>query len=425
MPIPGIDANGNPVPFKADVQDFSGNTQTDLTNAYKQLYAAELARQPERKTSGLERTAANWLLPAMGAIEILATKGKSTGNQYLQSANDIRTRKTRDYGNWLDRVNQISGAMQNLQQSDYQAAQTGELQRKAKLASDQQAAIEEAMSGIAEGPDAKERRRAAILNTYAKYDPESFLKYSVEKAPTAFLPAVPTTTEQDSGLEYLRGQYHKLKDTAPEAAQAYAKQYWQERQSRAPAVPQTGATTNNLMAIDQRINQDPIIKKFQSQLSAADVVKQGLMMKNPIMDQAIKTQLARMMGEVGAMSNQDIERFGGSKSIQERIDQALGTATGGILSEDNRQYLLALTDTFQQSIGRQNNERLDAQAKKYGTIFKIPDDDLNFVTEPYKYSGMLETADSPMVKMAKEALADPNAPAAAKANARLVLGIKE
>lgn len=108
-------------------------------------------------------------------------------------------------------------------------------------------------------------------------------------------------------------------------------------------------------------------KKLTERLQYADAADEAMRLAeagNAIGSEAAKTQIARLAGEVGALSNQDINRFGGSKAIGARINQAAQQAYDGTLTKENAKFMRQIVEGFQVSIRRQKKVRLKKFASK-------------------------------------------------------------
>lgn len=115
------------------------------------------------------------------------------------------------------------------------------------------------------------------------------------------------------------------------------------------------------------LNQDPVIKKKASVLSAADDIENLLNAANPVADNAIPTYMARLAGEVGALSEADKKPFGGSQSLLSQLNQTISNATAGKLTDENRQFVRSLVATIRKSsentINRRKIEIVDQKSR--------------------------------------------------------------
>ena len=101
-------------------------------------------------------------------------------------------------------------------------------------------------------------------------------------------------------------------------------------------------------------------KKLTERQQYADSAQETLNLAkngNPISAEAAKTQIARLAGEVGVLTDRDVERFGGSKAITARVAQAAQQAQDGTLTEENAKYLQGIVDAFRTAVTNQKRER--------------------------------------------------------------------
>lgn len=82
-------------------------------------------------------------------------------------------------------------------------------------------------------------------------------------------------------------------------------------------------------------------------LYAAQNAISALNSGSAIADQAVQVMLGRASGDVGALSNQDVARYAGSKALGERVQQALTLWETGRLTEANRADLVLVAQTYE------------------------------------------------------------------------------
>lgn len=102
--------------------------------------------------------------------------------------------------------------------------------------------------------------------------------------------------------------------------------------------------TNKALGIKKEFDQNT--RKDFERYTAANNALALLKSDLPIADEASKTQLARLSGEVGNLTEQDLARFGGSKDLKERASQLFKTASEGKLTPGNRRQLVRIADEF-------------------------------------------------------------------------------
>lgn len=147
--------------------------------------------------------------------------------------------------------------------------------------------------------------------------------------------------------------------------------------------------------VTNKFNADKAVTKAQQSLDAANTIRDLATSGNPIASAAIPTYMARMSGEVGNLSEADKKPFGGSRAMLERMQAAFQQAATGTLTEDNKQYILGITDLIE----KRSNVNLDALAKTRSEQYSAADPRMSS-DEIYK-----------MLRGEKPTLAPPPAPA--------------
>jgi hypothetical protein len=126
---------------------------------------------------------------------------------------------------------------------------------------------------------------------------------------------------------------------------------------------------DELAKIGNGLASDPIIKKKREVLDAANYVEAALAKQNPVMDEALKTQMARMAGEVGAMSNQDIARFSGSADFRNQLNRLVSKVTTGKMTAEDRAWMMEIAKTSKNMAAAMLDKTLDKMSKKYISIY--------------------------------------------------------
>lgn len=114
----------------------------------------------------------------------------------------------------------------------------------------------------------------------------------------------------------------------------------------------------------KQFNSDKVVQKSQDRLASAEAAQYVLQSGNPIGDEAVKTFLARASGEVGTLTDQDAARFGGSKALTSRLKAVAEQYNTGMLTDENRNYLMQLTETFKKSAQNAVEKRADNLANQ-------------------------------------------------------------
>lgn len=109
------------------------------------------------------------------------------------------------------------------------------------------------------------------------------------------------------------------------------------------------------------------VKKLTEREQYGDAAQETLNLAkagNPIASEAAKSQLARLSGEVGVLTDYDVARFGGSKAWKERVSQAVQQASDGTLTAKNAAFLQEIIDSFKGSLARQKQKRAGVFVEK-------------------------------------------------------------
>lgn len=107
--------------------------------------------------------------------------------------------------------------------------------------------------------------------------------------------------------------------------------------------------------------------KLDDRLAYANSAEETLSLAaqgNAIAAEAAKTQIARLSGEVGNLTEQDVQRFGGSKAISARLEQAATQLASGTLTPQNQAYLMQIVSAFKTALTRQKQLIASSFAKR-------------------------------------------------------------
>lgn len=119
-------------------------------------------------------------------------------------------------------------------------------------------------------------------------------------------------------------------------------------------------TIGNINKLQETFNKDKVAVKALEGINSAEDAEALLDSNTPIGDEAVKRSLARLSGEVGVLTDQDVKAFGGSKSAQDRLNQSVKQLIDGKLTEENRKYMKTILNVFK----NRRSEQLDKQAVK-------------------------------------------------------------
>lgn len=196
--------------------------------------------------------------------------------------------------------------------------------------------------------------------------------------------------DRDYTMDKGEAELLKLKSEANEN-NANASKYYNDAKKE-----KEGSKRNDmfLSKIDNTLRNDTFVKNYTDQLGYAGNTVSLLMSDNPVANQAAKTQLARLSGEVGVLTDRDIERFGGSKAVMSKAKQAATEALNGKLTYENRQFLLAVAQRFEENARLKLDERLNNIALGQSTAFGIPYESIMPLIQSYG-SGKMASPSTP------------------------------
>lgn len=126
---------------------------------------------------------------------------------------------------------------------------------------------------------------------------------------------------------------------------------------------ETDRTIKRQTNLQDQYNKDKVVVDALKGLAAADAVEGLLNSNTPISDEAAKSQMARLSGEVGVLTDKDVERFGGSKAWKAQVQQSIERAKNGRLSAENKKYLY-------EAVRILRKVRQDSLAKRKAVIAK-------------------------------------------------------
>jgi hypothetical protein len=115
---------------------------------------------------------------------------------------------------------------------------------------------------------------------------------------------------------------------------------------------------NNIEHLQNNFNKDKLVLKANEGLNAADDAMSLLESNTPISDQAVQRSLARLSGEVGVLTDQDVAAFGGTKSISGKLAQSIEQMKSGKLTPENKQFMKEIINVFK----KRREEQLDQRA---------------------------------------------------------------
>jgi hypothetical protein len=131
----------------------------------------------------------------------------------------------------------------------------------------------------------------------------------------------------------------------------------------------------NIGDLQNSFNKDKTVVGANEGIAAAKLAESLLLSNTPIADEAIKRQLARLSGEVGVLTDQDVNSFGGSKAIQEKVAQSIQQMYNGRLTDTNRKFMGDLVKVMKLRREEMIRERADHYAKQGAVRLGSSDDD--------------------------------------------------
>lgn len=175
-------------------------------------------------------------------------------------------------------------------------------------------------------------------------------------------------------------------------------------------------------SLDEKIRNDPVVLKQSQVFSAAEDLKRLLTSNNPIGAEAFGTKMAKLSGEVGNLAIQEQMQYKGSQAAWSRFKQAIQKLKSGTLTEENKRYALEIVSMYLNTASNVRNERLRAIMNSHAYEKNIPVKDLYPIAESYGWSAPVTNYISPeKIRLAREAINDPNASDAVKAKAKSIL----
>jgi len=140
----------------------------------------------------------------------------------------------------------------------------------------------------------------------------------------------------------------------------------------------------DLAKITDLAYKNPLIKENNKLYTAAQKAEALVTPNIAFATEGTKALVARMMSEVGVLSDYDIRRFSGRRDIPSRAKQQFELMTTGKWSEVNHEELMIII----QSVKKMSSGRLDAQISKMaeGGAFRytIPEKDVRRAIEEVK-----------------------------------------
>jgi hypothetical protein len=103
-------------------------------------------------------------------------------------------------------------------------------------------------------------------------------------------------------------------------------------------------------------NKRKVVSGTKDKLSSAKDALELLRSENPIADSASKRSLARLSGEVGVLTDKDVEDFAGSQAALRRLNAMAKRFADGTFTDADRQDMIGLTEVLTKVQKRKLNE---------------------------------------------------------------------
>lgn len=129
-------------------------------------------------------------------------------------------------------------------------------------------------------------------------------------------------------------------------------------------------------------NKDPGVRKLRERQDMADNAEALLSMSNPVADEAVGTQLARMAGEVGNLTEGDISRFKGSQDIVAKARRFATRNLTGRIPESDRKDLQDMVRVFKAKNRESDARAAEKFSKQYGNAYGMEEGELREVLTP-------------------------------------------
>jgi hypothetical protein len=115
------------------------------------------------------------------------------------------------------------------------------------------------------------------------------------------------------------------------------------------------------------ISSSPQFKTLKNTSMAADDALRLLSEGNPAVDGTVVVKIARMMGESGVLSDQDMKRIGGDVSFFQKLADKMSKGTEGTMSAHNRQLFTDLAQLIKDKSELKLDELMELhRAEGYG-----------------------------------------------------------
>lgn len=154
------------------------------------------------------------------------------------------------------------------------------------------------------------------------------------------------TPYQEADIALRKGQAERSKEKLKFLQSEQERKEGQFKRSQ--SFRESKETVRKFEKIAKDFTSDKVVSNLRSRIQEVTAGRQLIeeAKENPIAASALPRTLARLSGEVGVLTDQDVKAFGGSKAIKDRLEQTAKELTTGLLSDTNREYMASLLEAM-------------------------------------------------------------------------------
>jgi hypothetical protein len=134
---------------------------------------------------------------------------------------------------------------------------------------------------------------------------------------------------------------------------------------------------NRLATLESRFLKDKVVDTSRQALSRIDLARELIESGNKIAPPVAKRQLARIAGEVGVLTDQDVAAFGGSAAIDDKISRWFSSQATGDFSETDREEMLKLIDVMSERHSEIMAKQAESFSRRTASLVDIPADEIS------------------------------------------------
>lgn len=125
---------------------------------------------------------------------------------------------------------------------------------------------------------------------------------------------------------------------------------------------------------------DTLTQKINEKTDATFRLKSALATNNKLTGSLVRTQMPRLSGEVGNLSETEQAAWAGSKALLDRIDQYLTGVGDSTITPENKAQLIEMIDIFEKTAVGARDSIMDSSATRLNMVHHIPKE---FVKKSY------------------------------------------